>query len=225
MADFNDIRRRKVLILGASGFIGSALAAALADHPKWVPVPVARRYAGPGSIAADATDSVLMRAIVEGADCVVNCVAGNNTTMTRAAEVLCDAARHNPPRRIVHLSSMAVYGAATGRVPEDHAPVAPVSAYGEAKLQCERILRRYVDGGGDAVALRPTCVFGPGSAQWTTRIARLLMDRRLGDLGTAGDGGCNLAYIDDLVATIINALEAPNVAGQVFNISNPEIPT
>ena len=69
-------------------------------------------------------------------------------------------------------------------------------------------MRKYVHDGGDAVILRPTCVFGPGSTQWTTRIARLLKARRIGDLGSAGDGGCNLAFIDDVVAAVLAALDA-----------------
>ena len=102
---------------------------------------------------------------------------------------------------------------ATGTVREDHAPVAPVSGYGQAKIECERIVRKYVDDGGDAVILRPTCVFGPGSPQWTNRLVRLLRARRIGDLGVAGDGICNLAFIDDLVAAIIAAMDAPGLSG------------
>jgi nucleoside-diphosphate-sugar epimerase len=225
MADFSDFRRQPVCVLGASGFIGARVVAALADSPAWRPVPVSRRPAGPGSIVADATDPAALRAVLDGAACVVNCVAGSNRTLVRATEALCEAARHAPPRRIVHLSSMAVYGAATGQVREDHAPRQPLSGYGLAKLNAEGVIRRYIDGGGDAVILRPTCVFGPGSPQWTTRLATLLRARRLGDLGAAGDGGCNLAYIDDLVVTIVNALDAPGATGRAFNVSCAEVPT
>jgi nucleoside-diphosphate-sugar epimerase len=138
----------------------------------------------------------------------------------RSTQALCDAARSMPPRRIVHLSSMAVYGSATGLVREDQAPVAPISAYGQAKLECERIVGKYVDDGGDAIILRPTCVFGPDSPQWTERLVRLLRAGRIGDLGAAGDGGCNLAFVDDLVAATIAALDTPGVSGEAFNISS-----
>ena len=221
MADFTDLHRQPVLVLGASGFIGSRVVAALADNATLRPVPVARRFTGSGSIVADATNADAMRSALSEGAFVVNCIAGNDRAMIRTTEVLCEAARLTPPRRIVHLSSMAVYGAATGTVREDQAPVAPVSGYGQAKLTCERLMRRYVDGGGDAVALRPTCVFGPSSPQWTTRIGRLLQARRIGDLGAAGDGNCNMIFIDDLVTTIIATLDAPRVSGQAFNVSNP----
>lgn len=216
MPDSIDYSRKPVLILGASGFIGSRVAAALARSPIYRPIAASRR----SPIPVDATNMQSMLGALRDVDCVVNCIAGSESAMVKATQVLCDAARSLPPRRIVHLSSMAVYGAATGSVAEDHRAVEPISGYGKAKIACEDIVGRYVSDGGDAVILRPTCVFGPGSTQWTTRLARLLEARRIGDLGSAGDGCCNLAFIDDVVAAIINALDARGISGQTFNLSS-----
>ena len=216
MPDSADFSRKPVLVLGASGYIGSRVVAALATNPIYYPVAASRR----SGLVVDATNPDSMSAAVRDVDCIVNCIAGNERTMVRSCEVLCDVARLNPPRRMVHLSSMAVYGAAAGAVDESHVPVLPLSGYGQAKIECERIVQRYVRDGGDAVILRPTCVFGPGSKQWTTRLVRLLQARRLGDLGIAGDGCCNLAFIDDVVAGIVAALDVPDVSGLAFNISS-----
>lgn len=216
MPDSIDFSRKLVLVLGASGYIGSRVVAALSANPVYRPVAASRR----AGLVVDATKPDSVRAALGDVDCVVNCIAGNSRTMVRSTEVLCDAARSGPPRRIVHLSSMAVYGAATGTVQEDRDPVEPVSDYGRAKIESERVIRKYVEDGGDALILRPTCVFGPGSPQWTTRLARLLEARRIGDLGQAGDGCCNLACIDDVVAAVIAALDAPDVAGRAFNVSS-----
>jgi nucleoside-diphosphate-sugar epimerase len=216
MPDSVDYSRKLVLVLGASGYIGSRVVAALSSSPIYRPVAASRR----SGLTVDATNTEAVRAALRDIDCVVNCIAGNDRTMVRAAQALCEAARFSPPRRIIHLSSMAVYGAATGTMHENHVPVAPISGYGQAKIECERIVQKYVDDGGEAVILRPTCVFGADSPQWTTRMARLLKARRIGDLGTAGDGCCNLAYIDDLVAGIVTALSAPDIAGKVFNVSS-----
>jgi 2-alkyl-3-oxoalkanoate reductase len=216
MPDSVDFSRKLVLVLGASGFIGSRVVAALARSPIYRPVAASRR----SKLVVDATNPESVRAALRDVEYVVNCIAGNDRAMVRTTQVLFDGARASPPRRIIHLSSMAVYGAATGTVREDRAPVLPLSGYGQAKIDCERIVRKYVDDGGDAVILRPTCVFGPGSTQWTTRLARLLQAHRIGDMGSAGDGCCNLAFIDDVVAGIIAALDAPDIAGRAFNVSS-----
>ncbi|HVY14995.1 MAG TPA: NAD(P)-dependent oxidoreductase [Rhodopila sp.] len=222
--DHIEQHRKPVIVLGASGYVGRRVMEALNGSGRWRAIPVSRRPAKAGWVTADAVDVIAMRALLskEGAH-VVNCVAGRS--MMQATDTLCRAAREVGGGRIVHLSSMAVYGTATGLVTESQEPVAPLSGYGQTKLECERRLRRHMDGGGSVVILRPSCVFGPGSPQWTTRIARLLRARRLGDLGAAGDGGCNLIFVDDLAATVVNALDTPEGCGQAFNVSSPDVPT
>ena len=99
-----DFSRKPVLVLGASGFIGSRVVAALSARPIYRAIAASRR----SIVAVDATNSDAVRAVLRDMDYVVNCVAGG--AMVRSTQVLCDAARDCPPRRIVHLSSMAVYG-------------------------------------------------------------------------------------------------------------------
>lgn len=216
MPDSVDFSRKPVLVLGASGYIGSRVVAALAASSIYRPIAASRR----AGLIVDATNSDSLLPALRDVRYVVNCIAGNDRAMVRSTEVLCNTARLVPPQRIIYLSSMAVYGAATGSVKEERVPTAPVSGYGQAKTECERIIQKYVADGGDAVVLRPTCVFGPGSTQWTTRLARLLTAGRIGDLGNAGDGCCNLAFIDDVVAAIVAALDAQGVSGRSFNISS-----
>jgi nucleoside-diphosphate-sugar epimerase len=219
MPDSLDFSRKPVLVLGASGFIGSRLVEALAGGSAYRPI-AASRHPKPDGVVLDATDPAAIAEALRGVAHVVNCIAGSNETIIRSTQALCDAARAQPPGRIVHLSSMAAYGSATGPVVAYQKPTEPVSGYGQAKIASERIIRKYVRDGGDAIILRPTCVFGPGSTQWTTRLARLLEARRIGDLGPAGDGCCNLSFIDDLVTAITRALEAPGIVGQTFNVSS-----
>jgi nucleoside-diphosphate-sugar epimerase len=138
--------------------------------------------------------------------------------MLAATRLVCAVAES---RRVVHLSSMAVYGAATGRVDETHG-LAPVGDYAVSKAQSEALLRDHVAAGGNAVILRPGCVHGPGSEQWTGRIARLLRAGRLGDLGPDGDGICNLTAAADLATAVAVAVCKPGINGEAFNVSDRE---
>jgi nucleoside-diphosphate-sugar epimerase len=213
-----------ILVLGAGGFIGRHMTAGLSAAGLKVLAGVRRPGnlpAGTEARALDATDPASLRTALQGVGAVVNCVAAAPEAMIQATRALAEAAG---PRRIVHLSSMAVYGAATGLAEED-APLAPEGDYGESKAESERILRAHAASGGDVLMLRPGCVHGPGSEGWTARPARLLRAGRLGDLGPAGDGICNLTAVADLVAATLAALhlpaDHPATTGGSFNISDP----
>lgn len=216
---------QRLLILGAGGFIGQHLTQALASS-DWATVLAAGRSAsGPGGAAQwlqlDATDeSSLMRAL-QGVDGVVNCIAADADTMTRSARLLFSAAARLPtPPRIVHLSSMAVYGSATGLLDES-AALSGTDAYAQAKIAIEHLGAAY----DSLVILRPGIVYGPGGSQWTGRIARWLYAHRIGDLGAAGDGYCNLTFVGDLVASIAQALRLPGIEGRIFNLAMSGPPT
>jgi nucleoside-diphosphate-sugar epimerase len=114
---------------------------------------------------------------------------------------------------------MAVYGSALGVVDETTKPALPLNGYAKARITSEALVQQYVTDGGDAVIIRPSCIFGAGSGPWAGRIARLLTSRRLGDLGELGDGVCNLIHVDDLAGMIIAMISARGVAGETFNAS------
>jgi 2-alkyl-3-oxoalkanoate reductase len=217
---------QRILVLGASGFVGRHLIAGLAATDWALPLAAGRRAGSlPGApaqrLAFDATDQSAMLGALQGVDAVVNCIAGNVDAMAASARVLFTAAASlAAPPRIVHLSSMAVYGPTVGRVDESTA-LAGTDPYAKAKIATEQSAASY----GPQVILRPGIVYGPGGPQWTRRIAGWLFSHRIGDLGPAGDGCCNLLYIDDLVTAIAQALRLPNVVGQVLNLAMADPPT
>ncbi|WP_293368543.1 NAD(P)-dependent oxidoreductase [Nevskia sp.] len=218
--------RRSVIVLGAGGFIGRRIVAALAASDWAVPV-AGVRSPQPGAGASeqrqvDATSEASLRAALADADGIVNCIAGAADTITANARalaaVLPQLAR---APRVVHLSSMAVYGSAVGRVDEDAPLLGDLDAYGAAKVAAERLLAPLPN----LSILRPGIVYGPASLQWSGLLGDLLLARRLGALGAAGNGCCNLVHVDDLAAAVRLALETPVAAGRAYNLGVDDAPT
>jgi nucleoside-diphosphate-sugar epimerase len=202
-----------VLVLGADNFVGRPLTTALTTADWAEPVT-------PTSLRAD--DESALYAALGGIDAVANCVTGSPAFLRANAQALFGAAaRVAKPPRIVHFSSMTVYGNASGDIDEQSPLRDELGPYAAAKIEAERIAVTYPR----AVLLRPGCEYGPGCPQWSERVARWVLARRLGDLGAGGDGSCNLIHIDDLIAAFVSALRRDGIEGQSFNLALPTPPT
>lgn len=198
---------QRVLILGATGFVGQRLLARLRSAASAAP------FAFEGRVDSAALSSALARA-----DAVVNCTLGKPAAILRAAQALFTAAGERPLRRVVQLGSMTVYGAVTGHIDERQPPGSALGAYAAAQAAAEALALRHPA----AVILRPGVEYGPGCTVWGERVARWLLARRIGDIGAAGSGTCNLIYIDDLIEAIVAALQTPAIEGQVFNLASSQ---
>ncbi len=243
----------KVLVLGATGYIGQRLMKRLAASTWAEPTAAARHLPSTAAgtlapqasavrwLALDSRDARALHLALQSHDAVVNCVAGDAASIAQGAEVLGQAALAcKSPPRWVHLSSMAVYGPATGQVNEATPLDASLGWYGRAKCVAEDEVHAYVASAAyraagakqspSAVILRPGCVYGPGSQLWVGRVGRWLQAHRLGDLGEAGDGYSNLVHVDDVCSAVLAALRltlpdhpAPEAA-PAFNLAAPDSP-
>ncbi|MES2481977.1 MAG: NAD(P)-dependent oxidoreductase [Pseudomonadota bacterium] len=216
----------RVLVLGGSGHIGARLCALLQAGGWATPVAASSR-GGPGRLRLDIRDASALRAALADADAVVNCVAGSAEAIAKGAQALASAAAAAGCLRIVHLSTMSVYGAREGIVDES-TPLDPgLGWYGQAKVEAEGILTRLAhEHGASVTLLRPGCVAGPGSHLWVGRVGRWLASGRLGDLGAAGDGWSNLVHVDDVCQAAMLALRGPAHPDAVrsYNLAAPDSP-
>jgi 2-alkyl-3-oxoalkanoate reductase len=199
-----------VLVHGADNFIGSRLVEAL------------RERGGSEVQAVAGADEAALRRALPAVQCVAHCIVGSASDVERGGATLYGLLADVPNApRVVHLSSMTVYGSVTGSVDESCPIRADLGPYSAAQARAEGLAAKY----SHAVILRPGVEYGPGCTTWSGRTARWLRGHRLGDLGEAGDGVCNLIFIEDLLSVILSALREPGIEGGIFNVAASDKPT
>jgi nucleoside-diphosphate-sugar epimerase len=139
------------------------------------------------------------------------------------------ASRDESVRRVICASSSSIYGA-NAELPkhEELAPL-PMSPYAVAKLAGEGYCRSFHQVFGlDTVALRYFNVFGPRQdplSQYAAVIPNFITALLTGDQPVIyGDGeqSRDFTYVENVVEANLLAMDAPGVAGKVFNIAAGE---
>ncbi len=229
---------RRVLVTGATGFIGSHLAQRLVDEGARVRVLV-RRPAGLIHSLRDRVEIVsgdLLqpdRFVAATAACeVVFHVAGwlgrpparpvAHAINVTATQQLAQAARAAGVRRFVYTSSIAVYGPLAGGVITEDQPHWPVYTYAETKSLGEQAALRCATADFEVTILRPAMVFGPRGSAWTVLPVRLAQ-RHLPVLIGGGHGFSHPVYVDNLIDAYLLAAVCPAAAGRAFTLSDGDI--
>ncbi|MBX9427547.1 NAD(P)-dependent oxidoreductase [Streptomyces lateritius] len=224
----------RVVVTGATGFIGSTVLHELAlpvdGQGRDVVVRAAGRRAPTGDIeadewaCADLADPRSLAGVCEEADVLLHLAALVDGDESRCAAVnvrgtaaLMDEALRAGLRRVVHLSTAAVYGSAPHReIDVDEIAPAPVSAASRTRLAGEAHALA-----AGATVLRPGLVLGPGDRWVVPAIAELL-----DSVPALWDGGramLSLVEVRDLARLIVRlALNDAPTGGRVWHASHPE---
>lgn len=221
---------RPILIIGAGGFIGGRVVEML-QGLLGIPVRASvRRWSSAVRIGrlpveivlCDIADADQVRRAMDGVGGVVHCAYGDPAVFVEGTRTVLQAALEAGVDRVVHLSTMEVYGDVEGVVFED-APLRKTGwSYRDSKIDAELACRSYMDRGLSVSILRPTIVYGPFSRDWTARFAERLVAGGTFPGREDCQGTCNLVYIDDLVAAIVLALDRKEAAGAAFNVNGEE---
>ncbi len=224
----------RFLVLGGTGVIGSRLVERLSLQWQAEVTVMARRLAGAVRvarypvrlIAGDVCDRDRLAPAMQGADVVVDCTyARSGTLKERCAEArhaatnIAETALSAGVRRVVHLSTISVYGRTPDGVLRESAVRDPQSdPYGRSKLIAEQtMVEHHRQHDLPVVVLQPTVVYGP-YAGWSIGPLNQL---RAGTfvLVNNGAGLCNAVYLDDVVDAILLAATTQGIDGEVFLVS------
>jgi nucleoside-diphosphate-sugar epimerase len=226
-------RDAKILVTGAGGFIGGWIVESLwlrgmknvrAGVRRWSTAARIGRF--PVEIVlCDVMDKNQLERAMSGVEAVVHCALGAGDVIVKGLENVLLASQRSGVKRFVHLSTIDVYGKTEGDIDEKTPYQYTGSAYGDQKIEAEKVCWRFLEMGLPTVVLRPTIVYGPYCKLWIVKYAQRLLSGKWGIFKGLGEGTCNLVYVQDLVDAILLSLDSEQAVGKAFNINGPELIT
>lgn len=230
----------RVLVTGATGFVGSALVERLASLDGFEAVAVVR-HAGltlpPGAEQIHVRDLAELAPKLAGIDAIVHCAArvhvmsdGSADPLTEFRRVntdatlqLAEAAAKAGVRRFLFLSSIKASGEETFIEPfTELTPPRPETPYGQTKLEAENGLRGVADRTGlEVVIVRPPLVYAAHAGGNFARLLRWLHRGLPLPLASVNNRRSYIA-LDNLVDVCIRGVVHPKAANEMFLVSDGE---
>lgn len=231
---------QRVLVTGATGFLGGAVARLLKSRG----VEVVGTGRNPALGAALESEGIVFHAcdlsanpgavqsLLDGCDAVVHAAALTSPWGLRrdfeaanvtATQYVAKACLHAGVRRLVHISSPSVsFDFKDQPMIKEDAPWAepPANLYIQTKRAAEQVVLRAVEEGLDALMLRPKALFGPGDTALLPRIVRVAR-RGFFPLFGNKDPLMDLTAIHDAAEAVRLALLAPSACcGRAYHITS-----
>jgi nucleoside-diphosphate-sugar epimerase len=229
---------RRVLITGASGAVGCAVA-----NRFWqggcrlrildqLPFPIKYLDAQPEFLQGDITDSSLLSQAVKDVDLVVHMAAKlhiNNPDPSLRAEYqrvnvegtkrLVAAASEAKVPRFVFFSTICVYGPCSPpAILDENSPINPDSWYAETKYQAEQFVLQNIP----AVVLRPAAIYGPRMKGNYLRLLRALHKGFFVGIGS-GANRRTLIFDEDLAEAVYVSGTHTEGIGRIYNATDGQI--
>jgi nucleoside-diphosphate-sugar epimerase len=222
---------KPVLVTGATGFTGGALALELRRRGRRVRALVrdprkAQRLvqAGVEIVEGDIINRDAVLRAAQGVGLIYHIAAlfrtaghpdsyYHDVNVTGVENIIAAAQTHGP-RRTVHCSTVGVHGH-VGKEPVDEtAPYNPGDVYQVTKLAGEKAFQAALAQGLPGVIFRPAGIYGPGDLRFL-KLFKAIKKGRFVMIGS-GETNYHFTFIDDLVEGIILCGEHPAAPGEIF---------
>ena len=233
---------RRALVTGATGQVGAYLVERLAAD-GWrvralVRAPAAASWLellGAALVGGDVMDRSRLRAASEGCEAVFHAAAvvtarGGGWPLFQAANVEGTrnviAAAESTGAKLVHVSSVAVYGGGSRYrdTPTDETtPLAPLpesAYYARSKRESEAlVMQAHAEGRIWATAVRPDVIYGRYDRQFVPRIAPV-MERGFFPLIDGGRAVMAIVHAANVADGVVRAVDVERAGGCVYNLAN-----
>ena len=231
----------KVLVTGATGFVGGALISRLVDSGRFGVRAAVRRESGEllagveQIVVGDLTPNTDWQQALVGVDAVVHLAARvhvmNDTASdplsafrqvnVAGTERLARMAATNGAKRFVYISSVKVNGEGA-LTPYSEDASAPEDPYGISKWEAEQGLHKVAeDTGLEVVILRPPLVYGPGVKANLLSLFNIV-DRGIPLPLASVSNHRSLIYVGNLVDAIVTCINHPKASNQTYLVSDGE---
>ena len=229
---------KKVLVTGATGFLGKYVVEELVEYGYQVrafgrnsKVGCSLENTSVSFFQGDLTNAEDVTEACKEMDLVVH--AGALSTVwgpwedfyqanVLGTKYVLEACRQVGMQRLVYVSSPSIYAAPKDQlaIKESDAPeVNNLNNYIRSKLASERLFKDYPD--VPSIILRPRGLFGIGDTSILPRVINL--SQKIG-IPLIGDGRqlMDMTCVENVALAIRLALEVPEAKGEVYNITNGE---
>ena len=228
----------RALVTGASGFIGAHCVRYLVA--QGCQVRALDVHGAPADFVSlgvefkqtDLRDAAAVNAVLKDVDVVFHLASVHldvgapysefEAVNVKAVAGLVEACATNKVRRLVHVSSVGVYGHVAHPPANESAPLSPQNTYEKTKRAGEDAARQTASRCNvDLVIIRPSWVYGEGCPR-TEKLIGALRRRRFFYIGAARNLRHPVYITDFLDGMWLAACAGPEIAGATFNIAGPK---
>ncbi len=228
----------RILVTGASGFLGSALCRRMASDGTTVRALVrtgrdivALESAGVQVARGDVRDPAAVKEAMRDCSHVIHLAASRRSDDARTntfrevnvvgTRLVASAALDAGVARFVYASTLGIHGFVTGGVLDESSPVRPNTPYRASKWAGEEAVREmHMRAGLPMVVARISTVVGVGASNWVP-FAKGIAQGQLRLIGD-GDNHIDLVAVDDLIDGLWRCAVTPSVNGKCFVLGGSE---